>query len=164
MSCLTICSAQNLLPIGVHKIPHQESSQPKIEILVLWHANGMTTEISLHTKPRVIFSDDKVLIQGSDVSFEYSTKDVLKFTYKKKDIIDEINNPKNPASFTHDDEQIVFNGIKSSDEVALYKLNGSRVDIQLHNENGNYVLPLNSVPKGMYLLHINDKTFKIIKK
>ena len=91
-------------------------------------------------------------------------EDVIKFTYKKENVINEINAPTNYPDFTRDDERIVFNGINSADEVALYKLNGSRVAIQLNKVDDTFVLPLNSVPKGMYLLHINGKTFKIIKK
>ena len=150
--------------LDIQEISVQDGSQPKIETLVLWHANGTTTEISLYKKPRITFTEDKVLIQGSGVNFEYPSKEIIKFTYKKEDIINEINALTNQTNFTHDDERIVFNGIKSADEVALYKLNGTRVAIQLNKVDDNYVLPLNSIPKGMYLLHINGKTFKIIKK
>lgn len=150
--------------LDIQEISVQDGSQPIIETLVLWHANGTTTEISLYKKPRITFSADKILIQGTGVNFEYPLEDIVRFTYKKEDIINEINAPTNQTNFTHDDERIVFNGIKSADEVALYKLNGTRVAIQLNKVDDNYVLPLNSISKGMYLLHINGKTFKIIKK
>ena len=141
-----------------------DGSQPKFETLVLWHANGKTTEISLSKKPQIQFAPDKVLVKGAGINFEYPLSDIVKFTYKKEDIINDIDNPTNQADFTRDNERIVFTGIKSTDEVALYKLNGSRVDIQLKAVDDSLVLPLNSIPQGIYLLRINNQTFKIIKK
>lgn len=141
-----------------------DGSNPKYETLVLWHANGKTTEISLSKKPRVTFSADILLVKGSGINFEYPLSDIVKFTYKKEDIINDIDNPINQTGFTRDDEKIVFTGIKSTDEVALYKLNGSRIDIQLNAVDDSLVLPLNSIPQGIYLLRINNQTYKIIKK
>ena len=150
--------------LDIQEISVQDGSKPKIETLVLWHANGTTTEISLYKKPRITFTENKVMIQGSGVNFEYPMEDVIKFTYKKENVINELNAPTNYPDFTRDDERIVFNGINSADEVALYKLNGTRVTIQPIKVDNKFILLLNSVPKGMYLLHINDRTFKIIRK
>lgn len=154
------CEGYPIRPV----VDMRDSSQPKFETLVLWHANGKTTEISLSKKPQIQFAPDKVLVKGAGINFEYPLSDIVKFTYKKEDIINDIDNPTNQADFTRDNERIVFTGIKSTDEVALYKLNGSRVDIQLKAVDDSLVLPLNSVPQGIYLLRINSQTFKIIKK
>lgn len=142
-----------------------DGSQPKIETLVLWHANGTRTEISLYKKPRVTFSPNKVMIKGSGVNFEYPSKDIIKFTYKKEDVVNEIDAPMNQANFTRDEERIVFNGIKSSDEVVLYKLNGSHVPVHLtHTINGDITFSLSDIPFGVYILNVNGSTYKIVKR
>lgn len=151
--------------LEIQEVTLTDGSQPKIETLVLWHANGTTTEISLHKKPRVTFSPDKVLIKGSGVNFEYPSKDIIKFTYKKEDIVNEIDAPMNQANFTRDEERIVFNGIKSSDEVVLYKLNGSHVPVHLtHTINGDITFSLSDIPFGVYILNVNGSTYKIVKR
>ncbi len=151
--------------LEIQEISIQDGSQPKIETLVLWHANGTTTEISLYKKPRVTFSTDKVLIKGSGVNFEYPSKDIVKFTYKKEDIVNEIDAPNNEVNFFRDEEHIVFNGIKSTDEVALYKLNGSRIPVKINiSEDNRVTLPLSGIPSGIYILKVNGKTTKITKR
>ena len=142
-----------------------DGSQLKYETLVLWYANGKTTEISLNKKPRVTFSADKVLIKGAGINFEYSANDIVKFTYKKEDVVNDIDAPNNEVNFFRGEEHIVFNGIKSTDEVALYKLNGSRVPVQLtHSDDNKVTLSLSGIPSGIYILKVNGKTTKITKQ
>jgi hypothetical protein len=137
----------------------------KYETLVLWHANGNTTEISLSKKPLVTFSADKVVIKGAGINFEYPSNDIIKFTYKKEDVVDNIDAPNNEVNFFRDEEHIVFNGIKSTDEVALYKLNGSRIPVQLNSSEDNKVtLSLSGIPSGIYILKVNGRTTKITKQ
>lgn len=151
--------------LEIQEVSLLDGSQPKYETLVLWHANGKTTEISLSKKPRVTFSADKVLVKGSGINFEYSANDIVKFTYKKEDVVNDIDAPNNEVNFFRDEEHIVFNGIKSTDEVALYKLNGSRVPVQLtHSDDNKVTLSLSGIPSGIYILKVNGKTTKITKQ
>ena len=151
--------------LEIQEVSLIDGSQPKFETLVLWHANGKTTEISLSKKPRVTFSADKVLVKGSGINFEYSANDIIKFTYKKEDVVNDIDAPNNEVNFFRDEEHIVFNGIKSTDEVALYKLNGSRIPVQLiHSDDNKVTLSLSGIPSGIYILKVNGKTTKITKQ
>lgn len=153
------------IKLEIQEVSLIDGSQPKFETLVLWHANGKTTEISLSKKPRVTFSEDKVLVKGSGITFEYSANDILKFTYKKEDVVNDIDTPNNVVNFFRDEEHIVFNGIKSTDEVALYKLNGSRIPVQLtHSDDNKVTLSLSGIPSGIYILKVNGKTTKITKQ
>ena len=151
--------------LEIQEVSIIDGSQPKFESLVLWHANGRTTEIALSKKPLIRFVADKVLIQGNGINFEYPSKDILKFTYKKEEVVNDIDAPQNEVNFFRDEEHIVFNGIKSADEVALYKLNGSRIPVQLNYSEANKVtLPLSGIPSGIYILKVNGKTTKITKQ
>lgn len=151
--------------LEIQEISLIDGSQPKFETLVLWHSNGSTTEIALSKKPVIQFVADKVLVQGSGINFEYPSNDILKFTYKKEEVVNDIDTPSNDVNFFRDKEHIVFNGIKSTDEVALYKLSGSRIPVQLSfSENNKVMLSLSSLPSGIYILKVNGRTTKITKQ
>ena len=79
--------------------------------------------------------------------------------------VNDIDALQNEANFFRDEEHIIFNGIKSTDEVALYKLNGSRIPVQLNYSEANKVtLSLSGIPSGIYILKVNGKTTKISKQ
>ena len=50
--------------------------------LVLWHADGTTTDVQLKLMPKVELKDDKVIITSSVLNMEYPKNDILRFTYK----------------------------------------------------------------------------------
>ena len=157
--------SDNIEELDIQEISVSDGSQPKYETLVLWHANGKTTEISLSKKPCVTFSADKILIKGAGINFEYPSNAIVKFTYKTEDVVNDIDAPYNEFNFFRDEEHIVFNGIKSTDEIALYKLNGSRIPVQLtYSDENKVTLSLSSIPFGIYILKVNGKTTKIVKQ
>lgn len=132
------------------------------QILVLHHADGSTTDVELYLMPRVNFEADKVLITSTILDMEYPKENILRFTYKSKDT--KINAPKANVKYSTENGQLVFHGVKSTDKVAVYTVNGIRVPVQLTHTAGNdVVLPLASVPSGVYLLNVNGKTSKFTK-
>ena len=127
-------------------------------------ADGTTKDVELYLMPRVRFEADKVHITSTVLDIEYPKEDVLLFTYKGKDN-NKINAPKGGVRYSTESERIVFHGVKSTDKVALYTMNGICVPVQLTRTAGNdVVLPLASVPSGVYLLNVNGKTSKFTKK
>lgn len=50
--------------------------------LVLWHADGTTTEVELNTMPKVEFHGDSVCFISSFLDMKYPKEDILRFSYK----------------------------------------------------------------------------------
>ena len=134
----------------------------KAQTLVLWHANGTTTDVQLYTMPQVKFQNDKVLITSTVFNMEYPKEDVLRFTYKNN--TSGINNPTVKANISQENGQLVFHGINSSEKIAVYKTNGIRVPVRITRHGDSATLPLNSIPAGVYLLNVNGKTSKFTKQ
>lgn len=132
------------------------------QTLVLWHANGTTTDVDLASLPKVTFEKDKVLITSTILDMEYPKQDILKFTYKKEStgISDVMNNGK----YTQKDGELVFHGVKPTDAIALYNVKGIRVPANIIRKGNNATLPLHHLPSGVYLLNVNGKTSKFMKK
>ena len=130
--------------------------------LVLWHPDGKTTDVALFTQPRVQFLNDSVLITSTVLDLKFEAKDILRFSYKGDGT--GIALPQSETQYQQENGQLVFNGVKPSDHVALYTTNGIRVPVRLSSVNGNASLPLSSVPKGVYVLKVNGKTTKFTRK
>ena len=50
--------------------------------LVLWHADGTTTNVVLNTMPKVRFEGDSVRFTSNTFDMKYHKKDILRFSYK----------------------------------------------------------------------------------
>jgi len=96
-------------------------------ILVLSHANGSTTNISLNDKPRVVFGSNNLYIRSTTFALEFQRKDVVSFAFK--DVDTGIGNVKAETDFRIEDNQIVFYGIKHANDIRVYDLNGRRLTV-----------------------------------
>ena len=137
-------------------------STAKSQTLVLWHANGTTTDVELYTQPQVKFQNDKVLITSTVLDMEYPKTDVLRFTYKGS--ASGISNTKTKADVSQENGQLVFHGIKSSDNIAIYNTKGIRIPIRLQRSGSTATLPLSAIHSGVYLLNVNGRTSKFTKR
>ena len=129
--------------------------------LVLWHADGTTTDVALYLKPRVVFDGDLVRITSTVLDMEYPKSNILRFSYTGKG--SSINNPQSEASFTRDGDRLIFHGIGSTDKVAVYNSDGIRVPVQLSAASDGVTLSISSIPKGVYVLSVNGKTSKFVR-
>lgn len=137
-------------------------STASAQTLVLHHANGKTTDVELYTQPQVKFVGDKVLITSTVLDMEYDKQDVLRFTYKGGTL--GISTPLEKANFSQENGQLVFHGIKSTNKIAVHTLKGIRVPIHLQYSGSSAILPLSTIPSGVYLLTVNGRTSKFTKR
>lgn len=130
--------------------------------LVLHHADGTTTDVELFTQPLVLFQNDSVYVTSPVADLRYAESEILRFSYKGYET--GIVLPKSEKYFKQENDLLIFNGVKKNDGIALFTTDGIRVPVQLNYINGDVCLHLNALPKGVYILSVNGKTSKIIKK
>ena len=138
------------------------NAQSESSMLVLWHADGTTTEIALFKKPQILFATDKILITSQVLNLEYDAADVVRFTYKG--VATSFESLNTEPCYEYRDEGIVFNGIKDTDKVVIYNAAGIRIPVRLKKTNGGQFLQLSSLPVGVYILNVNGKSTKFTKK
>ena len=132
------------------------------QTLVLHHANGTTTDVQLYNLPKVKFEGDKVLITSTVLDMEYPKEDVLRFTYKGGAL--GISKPNGRAEYSQENGQLVFRGIKSTDNIAIHTAKGVRVPVSIQRSGSTATLPLNALSRGVYLLTLNGRTSKFTKR
>ena len=130
--------------------------------LVLHHADGTTTDVQLYTQPQVRFEGDRVLITSTVLDMDYAKEDVITFTYKGNGT--GIGIPKAEADYSQEGDCMVFHGIASTSKVAVYNSNGIRVPARLSAAGDDVTLSLSSIPQGVYILSVNGKTSKFMKR
>lgn len=133
----------------------------QVKTLVMWHADGTTTDIELSILPRITFVDDKVILQASELQMEIDEKDLLRFTYKSSES-SEIAVLHQETPYTQQDMNLIFHST-STDKVAVYKTNGARVPVHLEQRGNDLVLSMMGLPSGVYLLKVNGRTAKILR-
>ena len=134
------------------------------QTLVLHHADGTTSEVELQTMPRIRLSADKMTITSQGISQEYAKTDVVRFTYKG--VGTGITTVKPTARYrVEDNGQVTFYGTAAeAGRIRVYNSNGVQMPVSLSNDGaGNAILPLNTLPQGVYIVNINGRTIKFIR-
>ena len=85
--------------------------------LVLWHPDGTTTEVELYKQPRVQFLSDSVFITSTVLDMKYRADEVLRFSYKGEGTGIALQQAE--TNYSLEDGQLVFHGVKTTDQVAL---------------------------------------------
>ncbi len=133
-----------------------------VAALVITHADGSTTSYELFTKPRITFVGDSVKITSPTVSAEYLAKDVLRFNYKMP--VTAIEKTIAGSQLSSDGEYLVFGGNVKATDVKLFTANGIAVDSNFSTAPSGIRLRLSSLQNGVYLVNINGRTTKFMKR
>lgn len=132
--------------------------------LRVWFADGTTTDVQLYTRPQVTFQDDKVVITSPIATFTYDAQQVLRFTYAGGKTPIKVENAKADAAYHQKGELILFDAKVKASDVQLFTEDGKRLSAKVTNVNGRPTLSLTALPAGVYLLKVNGRTSKILKK
>ena len=128
-----------LLVVGV-AFAFNASAESGKWVLQLWdHTGQICGTYDLTIQPNVTFTEDQVVVT-TDVAdvFYYSLPNMWKFTYQWT-----------PGSG--------LNNIAADN--TMMKYDGSSIGTA-----GEYAFPLNSLSQGVYMVNVNGKTYKIVKK
>ena len=150
-----------LLTISVLILLFFPSTKTVAQTLVLHHANGTTTDIELYTRPIVTFQESKVLVVSPVLNMEFQESEILRFTYEGSSL--GINMPNSEADYSHEAGRIVFHHIPQNSRIGIYTTNGIRIPAHITKSGTNAYISLEAIPKGVYLLSVNGKSYKFTK-
>jgi len=141
------------------------TATPKYK-LVLWEKNGLTTDFLLENGVTITFNDGKLVITN-DVAdiLDYDLDGIWKWTYEDTgDHGSGIQSISSDYSVQFGGDMIVFRNLKAGSNISIYAVNG----IQMMNEtianDGEYTFQLSNLTQGVYVVNVNGKTYKIVKK
>jgi hypothetical protein len=129
--------------------------------LVLHKSDGSTQEVELYTMPHIHLTADKMLVKSAVLNLEFPKSDVVRFTYKN--VATGVNTVSPSAAFRIDSDRITFRSIPEAGAVKVYNVKGEQQSVSFNIVGGDAVLLLSQLPKGVYLVTFNGKTFKIVR-
>lgn len=129
--------------------------------IALWHSDNTSTTLAIKSDTQIKLVGDKVVVKSVDGEVDFTADDVTHFTYVDVTGIGEVK--ANP-DFTFEGNQLVFQGISSLDEVAIYQINGSPVKTQFSQVGSSCRLSLSLLPKGIYVVKCKGKSIKFARR
>ena len=131
--------------------------------LCLSMRDGSSVSFFLNEKPQISFVADSVKVVSTATLAKVKRSEVLdiKFKMEATNSIEEISEK---GTFEIDGDFIRVANLKPSCIVKVFSVEGRVVMSQTADEDGSAVIPLVSLPQGVYLLNYNELTIKFIKQ
>lgn len=133
--------------------------------LLIHFADGTTTAIQLYTRPQITFVGDRVNIKSTVAEFSYPATDVLRFNYSINGEIVGVTQPKASSEiYRQEGERLTFDPSIPASSIQLFAEDGKRIPVNLATTAGRLILSITNLPAGVYMLSVNGRTSKIVKR
>lgn len=135
----------------------------KKQMCVVIHETDRTTAFALETRPVVSFTETDVKLECNDIIVLYSLDRYLKMTIGE-------GTPATGIKTTDDEPSTMFTvtgstiTAKGCTSLALYTVDGKQLASTKADADGTATLSISQLTAGIYIININDKSFKIIKR
>lgn len=135
-------------------------------LLVIDFTDGTDISFALAKKPVLTFADQRLCISVEDQNSEFELSDVVNFHFKEDPSA--IRSPRLDEDFIiswQGDDLIVISNINSDIRIHLYGIDGTMYPNRINAHGDRIEISLAALPKGIYLLNINNsRTLKINRK
>jgi hypothetical protein len=135
-------------------------------LLVIDFTDGTDISFALAKKPVLTFADQRLCISVEDQNSEFELSDVLNFHFKEDPSA--IRSPRVDEDFIiswRGEDLIVISNATPGIRIRLYGIDGTMYPSCVHAVGNHIEISLAALPKGIYLLNINNqRTLKINRK
>lgn len=133
------------------------------QCVVVETTDGERMEYLLSDNPRIVHRNAMVELTTNTVSVEFPSSNVSKvYLSTTTTAVEKIKAAEGEIRMYQD--VIVMKGFGANEPVILYGTDGSQLWQQSTDGNGQLVVSLNSLSKGIYIIKTNHQSFKIIRK
>lgn len=131
--------------------------------LVVWAKDGSKASYSLQDRPLIEFVENQILIKSNNLDIYYDLQSISHFTYE--DIMGTgVKNLLIEEQFKMTEDALLFSGIPVNSNLTISDINGKNVyNIKVEN-TGKFAIPIKNFSKGLYIIKINNYSYKFIKK
>lgn len=136
---------------------------------IVWLNNGRKTVCHLSDKPLVKYADDKFVLTTTSETVEYDAQDVRKFTLadspdgdEKDGIISLQSGDRHAVALDH--KAMLISGGTPYASTQIFTAGGMLAGEYKADADGNTLIPLTVLPKGVIIVKSGTLTYKIIRK
>ena len=133
--------------------------------LVIETNNSKKHSYSLEDNPVISFNNDILVIKTDKIELSYQISDIAKYYFTKEDTgISSVNGDVNNIHFNYTNTDfLLIEGIASEDNVNVYEINGRTCHVDIVRNSNSITIELKTLPKGIYLVKVNNHSFKLIR-
>ena len=133
--------------------------------LVIETNNSKKHSYSLEDNPVISFNNDILVIKTDKIELSYPISDIAKYYFTKEDTgISSVNGGANNIHFNYTNTDfLLIEGIASEDNVNVYEINGRTCHVDIVRNSNSITIELKTLPKGIYLVKVNNHSFKLIR-
>ena len=133
------------------------------QTIIVTTLDGTTMEYFINKDTKVTIEKPNLVIETENVVLTYELESMKNVRYGKKFVTTGIHSATiggNP--FTLKDETLFFKDLAENTQIGIYTTDGKT--IVSRQCSGDASLPLNNLTSGVYLVKINNESYKILKK
>lgn len=139
------------------------ADEPKTQ-LVVWAKDGTKVAYALTEMPKITFTETDLIITTNGVEVEYKLENMARFTYENENSLDIVNLENVKDKLMINGDVLLFPSLRANSKIAIYSLDGKLLFFKTVLSSGEYAFPLEKLDAGVYLVHVNDITYKIMTK
>lgn len=127
--------------------------------VTLTMADGTTAIVKLSgDQPVIKFVDDKLIIITADATTEFNRADIAQMNYNEGAGIENIG--QDNIAINNIGDALIVSGLPSNSNIMIYSIDGCLINNAKSNGE-DYVLPFNTLGKGVYIVSVNGVSTKI---
>ena len=143
--------------------PDIPADEGTVTSLILLLKDGTTQTYELAEQPviTVVGTELKIVANHADVSIPLS--DVVRYTFQKRTTgIDEVDT--NQEVIDYKDGVLTLSGLEAGTPISLYTIDGRLLQAHTVADDGTFRQSLASLRQGVYVVKVNHKSYKIMKR
>lgn len=131
--------------------------------LHLLFADGSDKWFLFSTQPVLTFSESELTITTSNGTLAYTFDAVKEFQFGDPDFDSVADKRLTTPHFVQADNAFLIYGL-GIDAVSLYDMSGRKLPTHVQRSGEGISVSLHSLPRGTYIIRMNNKTIKVSKK
>lgn len=122
---------------------------------------------SLSDKPVITFDNNRLFIKTDKIELDYPIKDIVKYYFTELDEtgVEDIKKDANKIHFIYTNPDFLsIEGVIGDADIKVYDISGRICDVISTNSDNCIKVELKGLTKGVYIIKINNHSFKIIRR
>lgn len=131
------------------------------EVLNVWMTDGTKSSVLLDYHPTVVLNLSQLIIKSDNQTIEIPYDQISYFTYSENEessISDVLIGGENK------NELWLFSEPLTTENFTVYTIDGQKIFMNLYQKDGMQILNLASLASGIYIIKVNNKSYKITKR
>lgn len=133
--------------------------------LIVSFKDGNKVAYKLNKKPKLIFSNNNLVVAIDDINVDYPLEGILQWSYEDNDVTAIANRyQSDDISFSYSIGRIVIMPHKKDCTFLLSSMNGVLIFQTKIKAEEQFVFPLSKLNSGVYIITVNGISNKITKR